>query len=229
MRRQHRDAMRDVPPRSTVRAGTAPVEIAPLRDEQEESVASLLARAFLADPIFVHVEPDPAARGEFLRRFMASLVRRSHRLAVAMTTSPELLGVSLWKGPDLRTLSPAQLAMTGLGRIAEWLSPAAHERFERVFGAVDRALDEDVPEPCWYLGVLGVAPEAQGQGLGSRLMAPGLARADHEGLPVTLETSLPRNLPLYRRHGFAVLRELPPAVTGGPVVWTMKRPPQPAG
>ena len=83
-----------------------------------------------------------------------------------------------------------------------------------------------MPGPRWYLGVLGVAPERQGQGLGTRLMQPVLERADREGLPVTLETGQPRNLPIYRRHGFEVLRELPPPEPGGPPVWTMRRPPR---
>jgi len=202
------------------------LDVVGLAEEQEEAVGELLARAFAADPIFLHVEPDERARGPFLARFMTALARRSRRYAVALATAPELAGTSLWKGPELRRLSAEQLAASGLDRIPEWLGAEAAERFERVFDAVDRALEQDVPEPCWYLGVLGVVPERQGQGLGTRLMAPILERADRERLPVTLETSQARNLPLYRRHGFEVLRELGPAATGGPVVWTMARPPR---
>lgn len=184
--------------------------IVPLREDQEEPAAALLAAAFQGDPIFVHVVPDAAARAAFLRRFLGALVRRSRRLSVALATSPELAGASLWKGPELRALSAEQLAMSGLDRIPEWLGPEAAARFERIFARVDAALEEDLPGPFWYLGVLGVAPARQGRGLGGRLMAPILARAEAEGLPVALETSQPRNLPLYERHGFAVLRELGP-------------------
>ena len=204
----------------------AGLQVVPMREDQEGAVAAMLAEAFLSDPIFVHVLPEPGARAAFLRRFMAALARRSRRLSLALVTAPEPVAVSLWKGPDLRALSPEQMAMTGLDRLGEWLGPEAAARFERIFEAVDGSLEQDVPEPCWYLGVVGVAPAWQGRGLGSRLMAPGLERADRAGLPVTLETSQPRNLPLYRRHGFEVLRELRAEVTGGPVVWTMKRPPR---
>ena len=209
---------------SGARGAAEELAVVPLDEDQEEPVAALLAAAFLGDPIFVHVVPDAAARAVFLQRFMGALVRRSRRLSVALATAPQLAGASLWKGPELRALSPAQLAMTGLDRIPQWLGAAPAARFDRIFDSVDAALEEDVPGPCWYLGVLGVAPAWQGQGLGSRLMAPGLERADREGLPVTLETSQPRNLPLYERHGFAVLRELGPVATGGPTVWTMRRP-----
>lgn len=204
-----------------------PLEVVRMRDHQELAIADVLAPAFLEDPIFVHVVADPQARLAFLHRFMAALVRRSHRLAVALTTAPEVVGASLWKGPDLRRLSAEQEAMTGLDRLAYWLDPAALARFDQVFDAVDRTLEQDVPEPCWYLGVLAISPGWQGRGWGSRLMAPILARADGEGLPVTLETSQPRNLPLYQRHGFTIVRELGPTETGGPLVWTMRRAPVP--
>lgn len=209
------------------------LEIRRLEPGGEAAVGALLARAFAEDPIFVWIEPEPGARLAFLGRFMSALTRRSLLYAEVWRTAPELAGVSLWKGPDLRGLSPGQLAATGLDRIGEWLSAPALSRFEALFDPVEAALEEDVPGPRWYLGVLGVAPERQGEGLGSRLMRPILERADREGLPVTLETGQPRNLPLYRRHGFAVLREIPPPEPGGPVAWTLLRPPgtgrQPAG
>jgi GNAT superfamily N-acetyltransferase len=204
--------------------GAQDLEIVPLRDDQEGACGALLAGAFVDDPIFDWIEPDAAARRQFLDGFFLALTRRSHRLAVALATSPALLGASLWKGPDLTRLTPAQLAMTGLDRVGDLLSPAARGRFDALFDPVEASLAADVPERHWYLGVLGVAPGHQGKGIGSRLMRPILERADRERLPVTLETAKPKNLPLYERHGFDVLRELAPPAPGGPVVWTMKRP-----
>jgi len=194
-----------------------------LQDGREEEVGRMLARSFAADPIFTFVEPDESPRLAFLEEFMAALARRSHRLSTAYVTQPALRGVSLWKSPELRRLSPEQLRMTGLDRVCEWLSPPAMARFDAIFEAIDEALERASPEPVWYLGVLGVDPEWQGRGLGSRLMQPILERADAEGVAVTLETGQPRNLPLYARHGFEVTREVPPVESGAPAVWTMKR------
>ena len=194
-----------------------------LQDGREQEIGGMLARSFADDPIFAFIEPERPARVAFLEEFMAALARRSHRLATAYVTEPELAGVSLWKTPELRRLSAEQLRMTGLERVGEWLAPASVERFDAIFDAIDEALERESPEPVWYLGVLGVAPEWQGRGVGSRLMQPVLERADAEGLAVTLETGQPRNLPLYARHGFEVSAELPPVASGAPVVWTMKR------
>lgn len=200
--------------------------LAPLGQNQEAAVGRLLARAFANDPIFVHVSPDAGERMRFLERFMAALARRSRMFSEPWTTSPEPVGASLWKGPDLRAMSEARLAACGLDRILEWLAPDALARFDQLFEAVEASHEADEPGLRWYLGVLGVAPEWQGRGLGMRLAAPGLERADRERLPVTLETPEPRNLPLYCRLGFEVLRELGPEATGGPRVWTMRRRPR---
>ena len=202
----------------------AAFEIVRLRDDQEAACAALAARAFFDDPIFVWIEPDGPARRVLLEAMFLALTRRSHRLALALTTAPAMLGASLWKTPELRRLTPEQKAMTGIDRLHESQSPAAQARFAAVFEPAGAALEEVSPEPVWYLGVLAVEPGHQGQGIGTRLMRPILERADRERLPVTLETGQPKNLPLYRRYGFEVSRELPPPEPGGPVIWTMKRP-----
>ena len=77
-------------------------------------------------------------------------------------------------------------------------------------------------EPHLYLAVLGADPPAQGRGVGSAAIAPGLELADAEGLPAYLETAKERNLAFYTRFGFRVTDEfrLP---GGGPTVWCMWR------
>jgi GNAT superfamily N-acetyltransferase len=200
------------------------LDIVPMAEAQEEAVAEIQVAAFLDDPMFVFILPDAEERRLFLRRFMTALARRSRLYAVALVTAPEFAGASLWKGPDLRELTAGQLAACGLDRLHEWIEPAPLARYETVTAAFQRSFDEGAPEPCWYLGVVGVAPAFQGRGLGTALMQPILDRADREGVPATLETAQPRNLPLYRRLGFEVLDEIDAGETGGLTLWTMKRP-----
>jgi ribosomal protein S18 acetylase RimI-like enzyme len=75
-----------------------------------------------------------------------------------------------------------------------------------------------------YLWLLGVRPQAQGAGVGSRLLRAGLERADALTLPVFLETATTRNVALYRRHGFEVLAEYR-AREDAPLSWAMWREP----
>jgi predicted N-acetyltransferase YhbS len=72
---------------------------------------------------------------------------------------------------------------------------------------------------------MGIAPAVQGQGIGSRLIAPGLARADTQRLPCYLTTGRADNLRFYHRFGFQVVAEGLPLVPEGPTSWGMRRPP----
>jgi GNAT superfamily N-acetyltransferase len=77
----------------------------------------------------------------------------------------------------------------------------------------------------YYFANIGVTPEAQGQGLGSRLMRPTLDRCDEQGLPAYLEASSERNAVLYERLGFQCTEVL--RFAGSPPLRLMMRPPQP--
>ena len=62
-------------------------------------------------------------------------------------------------------------------------------------------------EPHWYLANIGIAPEYQGKGFGSKLIKPMLERTAKEGYPVFLETNFEGNVGLYEHLGFEVLDE----------------------
>ncbi len=66
----------------------------------------------------------------------------------------------------------------------------------------------DAKDAHWYLPSIGTDPVHQGQGYGSALIAHALHRCDGQGLPAYLESSNPRNVPLYERHGFKVIGEI---------------------
>jgi ribosomal protein S18 acetylase RimI-like enzyme len=194
-----------------------------MADADVDRVVPLLVRAFHSDPLFGWIEPRPEPRARFLAGFMRALAWRSHLLAEAFVTSPEVAGVSLWKGPALDRLTPDQSARCGLDRVEELLDADARARFAAA--DIEDELERAVPLPRWYLGVLGVDPGAQGQGWGARLIRPILDRADAEGLPVSLETTREANVGYYRRHGFEVAATLA-LPGGGPACWVMRRPPQ---
>jgi len=73
-----------------------------------------------------------------------------------------------------------------------------------------------------YLWFLGVDAERQGQGIGSKLLKELTLRADKNRLPIVLETSNPKNLPLYNKFGFSVYHEWNSDFIGFPI-WFMKR------
>jgi ribosomal protein S18 acetylase RimI-like enzyme len=70
---------------------------------------------------------------------------------------------------------------------------------------LDKKHREIISDTHWYLQLLGVDPEYQGQGFASRLLRGMLTRIDEEGLPCYLETELAKNVPIYEHFGFRTL------------------------
>jgi GNAT superfamily N-acetyltransferase len=82
----------------------------------------------------------------------------------------------------------------------------------------------DLP-PHWYLLYIGTTPPRQGRGLGGALLRSVLDRCDVEGVPAHLEATCERNVPLYRRRGFAE-RGAPVTAGGSPPLAPMWRDPR---
>ena len=76
----------------------------------------------------------------------------------------------------------------------------------------------------WYLPIIGVDPIAQGQGMGSALLADRLATCDADGLPAYLEATSERSRALYARHGFEIVEEI--QFGASPPIWAMLREPR---
>lgn len=112
----------------------------------------------------------------------------------------------------------------GFEGTALWLPPGAgsdEESLMRLFNEnVDDDVKKDLPEifeqmekfhptePHWYLPMIGVDPACQGTGVGTALMTEALKAVDRDGLIAYLESSNPRNISLYERHGFEVIGEI---------------------
>jgi len=127
----------------------------------------------------------------------------------------------------------------GYGGAALWLPPDVHPDDDAVGDIVDRTvarpLQRDLetlmskmaafhPEgPHWYLPMIGVDPAHQNQGLGAALLRHALERCDREGLPAYLESTNPRNISLYLRHGFVAAGEIQ-AGSSPTVVPMLRRP-----
>ena len=92
-------------------------------------------------------------------------------------------------------------------------------RWMRLLNAYEKQHPKEPPH--YYLELLGVLPEQQGQGIGSAMLRELTRRADAEQVGCYLETADPKNLPLYERFGFCIRAE---QEVIGVRVWFMWRP-----
>lgn len=109
------------------------------------------------------------------------------------------------------------------------VDPHVWQRICEAMGELSAAgIELDLPRPVvadsWELSTVGVAPDFQGKGLGSKIIGYALDTLDvsiGSTAPVRLETSDPRNVRLYQRHGFRLYAETTPPQ--GPRVWSLQR------
>jgi ribosomal protein S18 acetylase RimI-like enzyme len=196
---------------------------------QKAQAAQMLARAFLADQAYSTIFPEEAERKQALQRLFGAVVSYSLVYGLVHST-PSVEGVACWLSPGNAEITLWRMLRTGLGlqRAVIGFSPVARQRVLAVLDYMDELHKRQVPEPHWYLWLVGVEPDAQGRGIGSRLIQPVLTRADKEGLPCYLETQTESNVAFYQKRGFEVM-------TDGFVpdqeirVWTMRREGEGAG
>lgn len=179
----------------------------PLTESHTAAAAEVLMRAFVADPGLLFVLPDPAERGHLVLSLARTVVRYALRCGVPLVTPGEVRGVVLWFPPDAPELSADELTQTGITSVPEQIGPAAWQRFQRMLDHMDPLHAQLMPEPHWYLAMLGVDPASQRQGIGEALMQPVFTQADRDRLACYLEAPTEGNARYYERRGFRVVME----------------------
>jgi len=179
------------------------------------NLSQTLAAAFMGDPIFSWMMPNERRRHGRLRRFFAFELRHLVLPRGSAWTLEGLNGAALVLPPKAWSSPPRLVMLQGL---------CFGARVDRPAGLLAQIERLHLREPHYYFAYIGVAPAAQGQGLGRRLMAPTLERCDAEGLPAYLEASSERNAALYERLGFEPQREV--RFGGSPPLRLMTRPPK---
>lgn len=171
-----------------------------------QNVAVHFARAFFDYPLFICYHPSHEWRIRHFTAYCELGLRYAIRYGEVYNT-PDLKGTIAWFPP-------------GKTHINSWLylrEPLFFHQailmgwkvLSRITACEDYAAqvhEEIMPSPHWYLWALAVDPICQGQGLGTLLMEPGLARADQQGLPIYLETHDQNNVAYYQKRGFELLR-----------------------
>ncbi len=166
-------------------------------------MARVLAAAFADDPVWRWLVPPGTQRARRLQRFFALEIAHVGLPDGAVWTTERLEGAALAMPPGKWRMPIAQQVRHG-PRFASVFG----SRLPRALGLLTKLEAKHMREPHVYFPYIGVAPAAQGRGIGRALMEPALADADRQRLPAYLEASSPGSAQLYRRIGFLDLEEV---------------------
>ncbi len=166
--------------------------------DRDRASAALLT-AFVSDPLLRWMLPDPTQYLAYFPQLMAPFGGSAfdHNSAYR---SDDYVAAALWLPPGVH---PDEEALGAL------LQAGVHSALQEEVFAFMGQVDASHPQiDHWYLPVIGVDPSRQGMGYGSALLARSLEACDATHLPAYLESSNPRNVPLYERFGFEVIGAL---------------------
>ncbi len=195
-----------------------------LTADNVKRAGKVLGRAFFDDPMTEYMFPDEATRERPNRWLMEKGAAYGLRYGEVHTTAG-VDGAAVWLPPDDTDMTPLRMLRTGMALAPFRVGMSAFRRFMALTDFTDDLHHRDMPAAHWYLMILGVEPERQGQGIGGALIEPVVSRADASGLPCYLETMKEINVTFYKKHGFDVVWEgdIP---NGAPYMWTMRREPR---
>ncbi|MDT8433991.1 MAG: GNAT family N-acetyltransferase [Anaerosomatales bacterium] len=196
-------------------------ELVPLAIDDIPRAVELMSRAFEDDPFVDWVVRSDAKHDEGMHRFFEVCLRQLTVPYGEVWTTDDFGGVAMWT-------PPARFSV-GIGEQLRFIGQAIRGMQMRhvpsrlaAFTEIERHHPQ---EPHYYLFFLGVDPERQGEGIGSRMMASVLARCDTQRMPAYLEATRPDLVPFYERFGYRPLEpfRIP---YGGPPLYPMLRQPR---
>jgi GNAT superfamily N-acetyltransferase len=172
------------------------IAVRPAAEADQQAVIDVITLAFSTDPMARWAFPDPAT----YLSVMPDVIRAFGGHGFAHGSVHLVDGgaaAAMWLPPGVHPDSER------LAALSERHSPPAQlDDMNAVFEQMGRYHPE---EPCWYLPLIGVDPIHQGRGHGGALLRYALEQCDRDGTPAYLESSNPRNVPLYERHGFVAI------------------------
>jgi GNAT superfamily N-acetyltransferase len=169
------------------------------------------------DPFYIAISQnfgnDETRRREALARYFDYSMSEGDRRGRLVVWPDPSIGAAVWLLPVAASASDTEAAAKA-AFLTEVISVQGAENYHRIIDFMRPRASAAIDESAWYLSIVGVAPSAQGQGIGARLLESTLAEADEAGANCYLETFDSRNPRFYQRLGFSAVGSHLEPVTG---------------
>ncbi|MFU8813716.1 MAG: GNAT family N-acetyltransferase [Pseudomonadales bacterium] len=181
---------------------------------QRGKVIPTIVLAFAADPLVRWLWPDAGAYLGAMPELTVAFAGGAFDHGSAFCNA-DYSAAALWLPPQISPDSET------LGALVQ--RTVAPETLAEMAGVSEQMAEHHPDEPHWYLPLIGVDPARQGRGQGAALMKHALRRFDADGAVAYLESTNPRNISLYERHGFEAVGRI--QAGSSPVIVPMLRQP----
>ena len=178
--------------------------------EEQSHAVNILLLAFSGDPFQRYLMPDPAIYLQNSTIWFNNAVSQSISIQALLGTEDHS-GVAVWFPPE------HVFQFEALEGTYKDFSSSIQKNIFQYFGEFEK----NKPKDAWYLEYLGVDPRCHSLGLGSLILKNSLSKIDDLHQPAYLESSNPRNMSLYERHGFETVNKF--QFGDGPPIHTMFR------
>lgn len=181
----------------------------------KRQIVDVITLAFSTDPMARWAYPNSQQYLEYFPNFIRLFGGRAFETETAYYIN-SFSAAALWLAPGTTPDEDALLALVE--------NTVSKNLRDDMFAVFEQMGEFHPAEPHWYLPLIGVDPTQQSKGYGTLLMKHALAVCDRDRLPAYLESSNPRNVTLYLRHGFKIVGTIQSG--SSPAMFAMLRQPR---
>ncbi|MET1257357.1 GNAT family N-acetyltransferase [Aliikangiella maris] len=190
-------------------------------------LSQALYRALSKDAFYVtlqeSIEGDAKQKKQAMLAYMDFSISEAQKYGACYIPKNQHYGVSVWSKPIPDELSE-QKKVEKISFIHEFLGQAAQQVYSDICNNMSDNAQPLVAKSDWYLSIIGILPDYQGQGLGPGLIENILQQTDKAGIATYLETFTKRNLTFYFRLGYQTVGDFFEPVTKAQY-WLLRRQP----
>ena len=183
--------------------------------DDADRVMRTIALGFIGDPVARWMWPDAETYLDVMPKFAAAFGGKAIEHGAAYVAAG-YKAAALWLPPGVESDEEKIEAL-----LEATIAPEIGDDVSAIFEQMDEC--HPSAENCWYLPLIAADPAFVGQGLGAAIMKHALQRCDEDGAMAYLESSNPRNISLYERHGFEIVGKI--QAGSSPVLTPMIREP----
>jgi len=177
-------------------------ELYKIQKKEIKKAAIVLANAFSKDPMWKKVFKDE----DKYRAVSELMVKFAMKYGNVFSTSDNLEGVMAIMPPD------KDMTVLRIIRSGAFFNSLKLVKLRKEMEQTAKTLEEEKKNlnigPYIYLLIIGVSQEFQGKGFGGKLLRAIVEKAEIERKPMYLETQNEKNVSLYEKYGFYVVKKI---------------------